>query len=49
MYFHKTALCITAIFQSLKIYLYFWSEKQCFKVKGRETKEEPGTKLCDFK
>ena len=49
MYFHKTAFCINAILQSLKFYLYFWSKKQRFKVKNRETKEETGTKLCNFK
>ena len=43
MYFHKTAFCSTAILQRLKFYLYFCSEKQCFKVKDRETKEEMGT------
>ena len=35
-YFHKTAFCISAILQSLKFYLYFWSENQCFKAKERE-------------
>ena len=48
MYFHKMAFCITIIMQIIKFYLYFFSEKQCFKVLVGETKKQTKTNLCNF-